>query len=278
MKKAVIKKESLLTKPGAMVNSVGKALRILECFTEKQPELTLSQISLRLGFPKSTTLNLIRTLEINGYLVYLEDKQTYQLGYKILGLSYILRSSMSMIHKAIPLLEELQIKTGENIYLTSHVDGQVLFLEALYPSVRIGNYSIVGKFLPMHCTSCGKAMMAYLPEKEIDQILECWGLPAFTQNTITTRERLDAELETIRKRGYAIDVEEESLGIKCIGMAIRDTTGYPTGAVSISGTVMNMSDNLIEDYAKMISRVCSVLSVYAHQFPAAQLQCRRSLV
>jgi len=265
----------LVAKSGTVVNSVSKALRVLDCFTPTQPELTLSQISRKLKLPKSTTLNLIRTLEVNGYLIYKDYTQTYQLGYKLMGLSYVLRSSIPVIQIAIPLLEELQVKTGENVYLTSHVNGQVLYLEALYPSVRIGNYSIVGKFLPMHCTSCGKAILAYLPEEELEQVLKRWGLPAITPNTITTRERLDKELVAIRRQGYAIDIEEESLGVKCIGIPVRDATGYPTGAVSVSGPVMNMSDHLIQEYVKMIFRVCSVLSENAHQFPAAQLRYNR---
>ena len=268
-------KKSAVPAGEKLVNSVNKALNILECFTATQRELTLSQISRHLGLPKSTTLNLIRTLEANGYLLHLANTQTYQLGYKVMGLSYNLRASMPIIQYATPFLEELQVKTGENVYLTTHVDGQVLYLEGVYPSIRIGNYSVAGKRLPLHCTGCGKAMMAYLPKDELEEVINQWGLPKITKNTITTRERLEKELALTRKRGYALDLEEETLGVKCVAMPILDSTGYPAGAISISGTVMSMRDELIEDYAKMISRVCSVLIANAHQFPAVQLRQKR---
>lgn len=255
-----------------LVNSVNKAFRILEAFTSTQSELSLTQLTRMLGYPKSTTLNLIRTLEANGYLLQAPNSQAYQLGYKLMGLSYNLRSAIPVIQYATPFLEELQIKTGENIYLTSHVDGKVLYLEGLYSSLRIGNYSIAGKLLPLHCTGCGKAMMAYLPQEEIDDIIDRHGLVQITKNTIVDRERLDRELEQIRSQGYAMDIEEETLGVKCIAVAIRDGSGYPTGAVSISGTVMSMRDDLLGEYAKMLSRVCSVLIGNAHQFPAGQLR------
>ncbi len=274
MKKMSTKK-SAVPAGEKLVSSVNKALSILECFTVTQRELTLSQISRQLGLPKSTALNLIRTLEANGYLLHLANSQTYQLGYKVMGLSYNLRASMPIIQYATPFLEELQVKTGENIYLTSHVNGQVLYMEGVYPSIRIGNYSVAGKLLPLHCTGCGKAMMAYLPEEELEEVIRQWGLPKITQNTISTREHLEEELALTRKRGYALDLEEETLGVKCVAMPIRDSVGYPTGAISISGTVMSMRDELIEDYAKMISRVCSVLIANAHQFPAAQLRQKR---
>ncbi len=257
---------------GAQVNSVKKALGILECFTATQRELTLSQISRQLSLPKSTALNLIRTLAANGYLLHTANSQTYQLGYNVMTLSYNLRTSMPIIQYAMPFLEELQVKTGENIYLTSHVEGKVLYLEGIYPSIRIGNYSVAGKRLPLHCTGCGKAMLAYLPEAELESILQRCGLPAVTPYTITTREQLDKELARIRVRGYALDNEEETLGVKCVAVAIRDSSGYPCGAISISGTTISMRDELLEDYAKMIARVCSVLIANAHQLPAAQLR------
>jgi len=257
---------------GNLVNSVNKALRILECFTTSQPELSLAQISHMLNYPKSTTLNLIKTLEANQYLLHMASSQTYRLGYKVMGLSYHLSASLPIIQYATPFLEEIQIKTGENIYLTTHIGGEVFYLEGLYPSVRIGNYSVAGKLLPMHCTGCGKAMLAYMPKEEIDQIIQEHGLPAITKNTITTREALDKELELSRERGYAMDLEEETLGVKCIAMPIRDSSGYPAGAISISGTLLSLRDDLIEDYARMLSRVCSVLISNAHQFPAIQLK------
>lgn len=260
---------------GNFVNSVNKALRILECFTTTQKSLTLAQISRMLGIPKSTVLNLIRTLEINGYLLHIADTQSYQLGYKLMGLSYNLRASLPIIQFATPFLEELQVKTGENIYLTSHIDGKVFYLEGIYPSIRIGNYSVAGKQLPLHCTACGKSMMAYLPEDELEQVIKQWGLPQITQNTITDYPRLMEEFKSIRQQGYAKDLEEETLGVKCIAMAIRDCSGYPTGAISISGTMISMRDELLEEYAKFLSRICSVLISYAHQFPAAQIRALR---
>lgn len=258
------------------VASVVKALRILDCFTPTQPRLSLAQISQQLGQPKSTTLNLLRTLEQGGLLLRGQSDSTYQLGYKLMELSYCLRASLPIVQYAMPFLQELQVKTGEFIYLTSHINGQVLYLEAMYPTIRIGNYSVSGKTLPMYCTGCGKAMMAYLPQDEIDHSIETWGLHRFTPNTITDRETLYAELEATRKRGYAIDVEEESPGVKCVAIPVRDSSGYPTGAISISGSLMSMKDEILEEYAKTLSRVCNSLAPYADLFPAAQIRALNS--
>lgn len=251
------------------VSSVSKALRILNCFTPEQCELTLAQISELLSIPKSTALNLIRTLEQCGYLTRQKNGQSYRLGCKILELSYSFRQSLPIIQYSIPFLEEIQEYTKEIIYLTSHVNGRVLYLEGIYPSRRIANYSISGKSLPMHCTGCGKAMLAYLPDNELEEIISVYGLPRFTANTITDKDSLLKELALIRTRGYALDLEEETPGVKCIAMPIRNASGYPCAAISISGTIINMKDELLGKYAEILSRTCSALSSQANQFPAA---------
>lgn len=258
------------TQHPAPVSSVQKALRILNCFTPASSELTLAQISSQLSIPKSTALNLIRTLEQCGYLIKSQSGQSYHLGYKILELSYSFRLSIPVVQYSIPYLEDIQEQTGEIVYLTSHVNGQVLYLESVYPSRRMANYSISGKTLPMHCTGCGKAMLSYLSCKELEQIVATWGLPRFTDNTITDIDSLRNELEIIRTRGYAIDLEEETPGVKCIAMPIRNAVGYPCAAISISGTVLNMKDDLLEKYAEILSRTCSALSSQASSFPAGQ--------
>lgn len=254
------------------VGSVVKALRILDCFTLSQPRLSLAKISQQLNLPKSTTLNLIRTLEQGGLLLRAPGEQSYQLGYKLMELSYNLSSSLQIVHYARPVLEELQLKTGEIIYLTTHINCRVLYLEAMYPSIRNINYSVIGKTLPMYCTGCGKAMLAYLPPEEIDQILCRWPMQKLTPNTITTREGLFEELDKIKNRGYAIDIEEESIGVKCVAVPVRDSTGYPVGAISISGSLMSMKDELLDGYAESLSKVCNSLTPHAALFPASQMR------
>ncbi|MDC7125641.1 MAG: IclR family transcriptional regulator [Spirochaetales bacterium] len=255
--------------PG-FVNSVFKAICVLECFSPEQPVMSLGQISKQLSLPKSTVSNLIKTLEQVGYLTRGTGEQGYRLGYKILGLSYSLRSSIPVVQYALPFLEDIQLETGEIVYLTTHIEGRSLYLEGVYPSRRMEKYSISGKTLPMHCTGGGKAILSYLPKNEVEQIIDKWGLPAITKNTITDRNTLLKHLEEIRERGFALDIEEETPGVKCIAKAIRNSDGYATGAISISGTTMSMQDDLLPQYAQILDRACSTLMSSANQFPAGE--------
>jgi len=253
------------------VNSVKKALRILECFTTASPEMTLTQLSNRLDMPKSTLLNLLRTLEEAGYVYRTRQGQGYRLGYKIMELGYSMRSAFPIVQFALPLMEEMQLATGEFIYLTTHINGRVLYLECVYPRKRTVGYSITGKTLPMHCTGCGKAMLSLFSPEHLDAVISAWGLERKTLNTITDRDELLRELEIIRTRGYALDLEEETPGVKCIAMPVRASDGSAAGAISISGPVYSLTDEKTAMYVKLLSDMTSILSTRADLFPAMQI-------
>ncbi len=256
----------------ARVSSTAKALRILDCFTLTQPELSLAQISRTLEMPKSTLLNQLRTLEEGGFLSRTRDSHTYRLGYKLMERSYCARSTIPVAQYAIPVMEDLQMATGEIIYLTTHINGRVFYLECVYPSRRSISYSISGKMLPMHCTGCGKAMLSQMPTGQVEAIIARHGLPAITQNTITDHDQLMETLAASRRQGYALDLEEETVGVKCVAMAIRTGRGDVAGALSISGSTVSIGAELVDGYAALLGRACNALSPYAHLFPAIQLE------
>jgi len=260
------------TLAGSRVTATAKALKVLDCFTPTQTELTLAQISRLLNMPKSTLLNQIRTLEEAGYLMKIREGQSYRLGYKVMELSYCAHAATPVVQYAIPVMEDLQVATGEIIYLTSHIGGRVFYLECVYPSRRSISYSVSGKTLPMHCTGCGKAMLSQMPTEQVEAIIQKHGLAPVTQNTITDHDRLMEVLAVCRRRGYALDDEEETMGVKCVAMAIRTGRGDVAGALSISGSTLSIRPDNIEQYAELLSRACNTLSRHAHLFPAIQME------
>ena len=258
-------------KPKPKVNSVIKCLNIMECFSNTKTELSLAQLSRLLKMPKSTLLNTIRTLESGGYLYKASDSQNYRLGFKLMELSYYARASLSVVQYALPFMEELQQRTGEIVYLTSHIDGRVFYMECIYPVKKAVTYSTNGKTLPMHCTGCGKAMLAFMSEEDVDAIISKWGLPRCTENTITDEVELKNALANYRELGYAIDNGEEGHNVRCIAMPIRCSDGTVAGAISISGPPITMTDDKFHEYAKLLAGACNFLSQYAHLFPAIQM-------
>jgi len=244
-----------------------KALDVLHCFEMGSADLSLAQISRQLQMPKSTLLNLIKTLESEGYLYKVENTQNYRLGLKILELAFQLRSSMPVIQYALPFIEDIQVATEENVYLTTHRNGRVLYLESAIPNKSRIKYSISGKVLPMHCTSCGRAMLSCMKDEEVKAIIEYWGLAPSTPNSISDSDSLFLELEKIRKRGYAQEKEEETLGISCVSIAIRNSQSHPVGAISVSGAVLSMTEEKVQLSIQLLSRACAMLSEWANLFP-----------
>ena len=257
--------------PTWLVKSVSKAMRILSCFTLENPEVSLADISRNLNIPKNTALNLLRTLELYGMVTRTSSSMNYRLGYNIMHLNYCIQSSMPAIRTAYPVLENLQQTTGKTIYLTTHINGRVFYLDVIHQNQRIFSYSSSGRFHTMHNTGCGKAMMAFLPEESIRRIISEHGLAGHTEYTITTPEALMEELALTRRRGYAVDQQEDTLGIACIAAPILNAQGYPTAAVSISGTYHTMQGDLGLQYLEYLLNTCHTLYASANEFPAGQI-------
>jgi len=219
-----------------VIASVAKALDILLLFSPAEPRLTLTAISQRLGSPKSTTHHLIKTLVRYGFIEKLDD-DSYGVGRTIIGLTQSAVVNVELRDRAAPLLRQLADTCSESTYLTVRDGSQVLYIYAIESSTRLLARTAVGDRAPLHCTSVGKAILAYLPEAET---LAMYGddsdaLTSFTSHTITTYAALCDDLAATRARGYSIDNQEHELQTFCIGAPIFDSARAVIGACSISG-------------------------------------------
>jgi DNA-binding IclR family transcriptional regulator len=218
-----------------MINSVVKAVKIMNLFTSAEPRLSLAEISSRLEMPKSTTHNLLNTLLSQGFIEKADD-DTYALGTAIIQLSQCVRVNVELRDRVAPLLRKLADSCHESAYLTVLETDHALYIYAIESSTRLLARSAVGDVVPLHCTSVGKAMLALLPHPTVVEIIQSVGLPSFTEHTLSTQDDLVRDLEQIRSRGYSTDNQEHELGTYCIGAPILNSHGQVVGACSISGT------------------------------------------
>lgn len=217
-----------------MINSVLKAIDILQAFSPSAPRLTLAELAGRLGMPKSTTHNLLATLLSCGFVEKV-DADRYALGTAVIALTQAVRVNVELRDRAAPLLRDLADQCRESVYLTV-LDGDYgLYIYAVESPNRLMARTAVGDRAPLHCTSVGKAMLAHLPADEIEAIVARVGLPASSARTITRLDELREELAATRARGFAIDRQEHELCTYCIGAPIFDTNGRIIAACSISG-------------------------------------------
>jgi DNA-binding IclR family transcriptional regulator len=216
-----------------MINSVLKAIDILETFGPGDPRLSLADISTRLDIPKSTVHNLLNTLVSRGFIEKTDDGR-YAVGKAVVPLTQAVRVNVELRDRAAPLLRELADVCHTSVYLGVLDRGRVLYIYAIETPHRLRARTAVGDRAHLHCTSVGKALLSALTEKEIERIVSQQGLPRFTDATITELDILLEEIAQTRARGYAVDLAEHEPGNYCIGAPILDGQGSLAGSCSIS--------------------------------------------
>jgi len=241
-----------------IVQSVDRALSILEVFSYHE-ELGVTEISKLIGLNKSTTYGLLSTLFEKGYI----DKKAngkYCLGLKLLELGQYVQNRLDVRNIARPLLEDLCEKYEETIHLVLHNRGEAYYVDKVESARSIVNITQVGKKVALNASSVGKIILAYMPPEQQEKELAL-PLKQYTPNTIINPQELRQHVELVREKGYALDMEEIELGIRCVGAPLRNYTGVVIGAFSCSAPATRVSNEklteiieAVKDTALKISR------------------------
>jgi DNA-binding IclR family transcriptional regulator len=237
-----------------------RSFAILDILAECTEDLSLADMGKQLNLDKSTFYRLLRTLELYRYAEKDFGTGKYHLGSKLLqlGARAVARFDLATICR--PYLEKLSSQTGETAALGVLRDGDVVAIAVADSRHALRMYVTVGGKAPVHCSSHGKAILAYLPEKEVNMIVRKHGLKAYTRNTITRRSELKAELARIRTSGFAIDDEELEDGLKCIGAPVHDSSGRVVGALSIAGAATRLTRKRTTFLAPLVTSTASDFS------------------
>ena len=223
------------------VQVLDRALAVVDAIAEQQEPTSLTDLAAKLQLNKSTVHRLVMILE--RHRVIERDLQTgrYRLGMRLFELGSIAISRFDIREKARHHIEQLHYEVNESVHLCTLDGGEILYLDRVEPTRSVRMECRVGKRNPAHCTSVGKAMMAWLPEREVDQILRQHGMVRRTPATMTTPAELKADLNLVRARGYAIDDEEVEEGVRCVGVAVVGYDGRPLAAISVSAPSFRLS-------------------------------------
>jgi DNA-binding IclR family transcriptional regulator len=242
-----------------MINSVLKAIKIMHLFNKTETRHTLAEISRRLEIPKSTAHNLLNTLLSEGYIEKVEG-DAYALGTTPLVLTQNIRANVEIRDPAAPLLRQLADYARESVYLTIRDGDYALYIYAVESPQRLLARTAVGDQAPLHCTAVGKATLAFLPEEEVEAIMDRVGMAVFTEKTISSLDALKEDLAKTRKRGYSIDCEEHEANTFCIGAPILDRRGRVIGACSLSGTSPDIITDRLEDLSTHVMHASQEIS------------------
>lgn len=238
--------------------AVERALNILEAASQRREGLTNSEISRKLGIPKSSASYILRTLEHRGYLRRDAETGRYRLGLKLLSLGGETQAGLDVAEVALPHMRGLVERLGMTCHLAVLDQNEAVYVEKVEAPGFFKVNTWVGRRMFLHSTSVGKALLAWMPKAERDALLHNCEFKKRTPKTITTLSRLVTELERVHQQGYAIDDEENSLGARCFGAPVFDALGNVVAALGVSGTLTQM------DAAKM-PRVADALKETARR-------------
>lgn len=224
----------------------------------EHPNLTLSELGRQAGVPAPTALRLLRALQEES-LVQVDREGRYRLGSHCLVLGSTYLESFDLRAEARPELERLVEDTGETVHLGVPEGTEVIYVDKVETPHSVRMYSRIGAASPMHSTGIGKAILANSDEELVKEVIAA-GLPRRTPNTITHPDRFRAELERVRRTGFAIDDIENEDGIRCAAAAILTADGNPLAAVSVSGPATRMTEERMPKLGEAVMDVAVRLS------------------
>jgi DNA-binding IclR family transcriptional regulator len=243
-----------------LIQSVDRALQILE-FLRKNPRgLGVTEISISLQVAKSTAHRLLMSLEEHGYVQKFGRESTYRLGLKFIEMNYTVTKNLNVLEIARPFIESLSKETGEIVHLVTLEGQEIIYIDKVENSSTIRIYSQIGRRGPLHCTAVGKSILAFLDEREANQLMDKIELTGFTDHTLTTREALATELATIKKDAYSYDNQEHEMGIRCVGAPIFEHNGRPQYALSVTGPLDRMSDEILQHHIPLLKETAKKIS------------------
>ena len=239
----------------SVINSLDRALRILEILGNSDNNIGVSELGRRLDVDKSTAYRLLATLAARGYVEQEPETKKYKLGLKIVELSSKVLDRLELRNVAKPFMKELVQHTDETVHLATLDLGKVVCIDQEETPSMINVNMAVGREAPGHCTSIGKVLWAHLKEEELDYILKKKVLTRYTARTITSIPELKLHLSKVKEQGYALDDEEFTIGVRCIAVPVWNYKNKVIASLGTSGLAVNISLDRVEELVKTIVEV-----------------------
>ncbi len=250
-----------------MINSasndgtVGKALGVLDKVAGFERPVRLKELLIDSPHTKTTLYRLLKTLTNQGMLSYDSERQAYSIGIRLVRLAHEAWRQSSLAPIARPFIDNLAAEIGLTVHLAQLDSGQVLYIDKRNAIDPIEMFSQAGKVGPGYCTGVGKAMIAFLSDKERKLAIDRQAFHAYTKNTLTTPEALEEELEIINRRGFSFDNEEHEQGIICVASPILTQNGVVLGGLSITSSLLRTSLGGLEKHVPILRKTAREIAI-----------------
>jgi IclR family acetate operon transcriptional repressor len=245
------------TRPPQGAQAALRAVRLLKLFTIERSEMGLAEISKLSGLNKTTTHRLLRALQSEGLIDRSSLTARYSLGAGLMALGVQALASSDLRRRVRPLLRSLANETGETATLEVPIENSMLILDEVTGRHVVSAAGIVGTRWPLHATSTGKAVLAF-DDNWYERLVD--PLKPLTRNTLVSKESFRPELIEIRRRGYAVTVDELEIGFTAVATVIRGALGDVQGALSIGGPTHRLTSARRAELGASLCKVASMLS------------------
>ncbi|PKW15545.1 IclR family transcriptional regulator [Saccharopolyspora spinosa] len=246
------------------VEGAQAAYRLLDVLSElgvHADGVQLSGMARTLELPLSTTRRLLRVLCDRGFAVQDEVTRLYQLGPQARILGTVRLDRRTLAELSLPVLEELRERSAETVFLSVRDGLELSYVECLRSPQPVQMYGEVGQRVPLHATAQGKAILAFLPEVLVERLLPRLDYTRFTRNTLASMPALRAELDTVRSRRYATNLEEREPDVRSVAAPILDQLGNAVASVCVGAPAYRLDDHRIhEELAPLLRKAADQIA------------------
>lgn len=237
------------------VQSLTRALWLLNCLAEHVHGLSLSEVARKVGLPTSTAHRLLTTLQNERYVRFEAERSVWLIGVQAFQVGASFMRSRDLAGAARPYMRRLMELSGETVNLAISDNGQVVYLAQVECQKVMRAITGPGGRAHMHNSAVGKAMLAWAPPETLERLVAVHGMPRETPKTIVTEDALAASLSKTRRLGYAVDNEENAIGMRCVSSAIFDENGCAMAAISVSGPVARILEKSVPVLGKEVVKI-----------------------
>lgn len=244
---------------GGQVQSLGRALSILERLAEADG-MTLTDLAQSVGLAPSTTHRLLTTLQQRRFADFDEEYGVWVIGVGAFNVGNAFLRNRRIVTLGRPVMRRLMEEVGETVNLAVEDQSELVYVTQFESHAPMRAFFRPGRRAPMHASAVGKAMLAEMDDAKVTDYLHRKGMPRFTDKTIVDPAALRAELQRIRERGWAVDDEEHTVGMRCVASTIHNEHGEVIAGVSVSGPSVRVTETRLGELGARVVQAANEIT------------------
>jgi IclR family acetate operon transcriptional repressor len=242
------------------VQSVDRALHIIETLAEDDEGYRLSDLAVRTGLSTSTAHRLLTTLERRRFVQFDRTESKWHVGAQIFAVGATFTRRRNFVAQAVPYLRKLRDQTRETANLAMVDDESIIVLTRVESREIMRSLTKVGGRVAMVASGVGKAVLATYADEDVGAIIRHQGMPRLTEKSIVRPGELFRQLATIRRQGYAVDDEEACMGLRCVAAVVFNDCGEALAAISVSGMTSRVTEDRLPELGHAVREVAAELT------------------